>query len=221
MTSKKSRLMMLFLVPLAVVVVVAAYMLFAPPPVSDQETIIAIDTSGQPTLGKETAKVQIVAFEDLKCFNCALFSNNLLPKIRQRYVDTGIARYTLFNVAFIPGSLAAANAARCLYEQKSSWFFDFVDYIYRVQPPEGQNWATTAKLLQFAKASVPDADLGRLSNCIIEGKYNDFLRKNLSYADKLMQGKVATPTIYVNGRQLQSFSMDAVAELIQQAQQES
>lgn len=219
MTSKKSRLIMLFLVPLVVIVVVAAYMLFAPPRIS--QAAITIDTTGQPTLGKATAKVQIVAFEDLKCFNCALFSNNLLPKIRQRYIDSGIARYTMFNVAFIPGSLPAANAARCLYEQKSSWFFDFVDYIYKVQPPEAQNWATTAKLLQFAKASVPKADLKRLSNCIIEGKYNDLLNKNLKYADQLMQGNVATPTIYVNGRQLQSFSIDAVAELIKQAQRES
>ena len=36
---------------------------------------ITINTKGQPTLGNPAAPVRIVAFEDLKCPNCARFNN--------------------------------------------------------------------------------------------------------------------------------------------------
>ncbi len=214
MSDKKSRWLVVLAIPVVIIIVALSYVFFAP--ARPQMAAIAIDTKQQPTLGRASAQSHIVVFEDLKCFNCALFNNTFFPKIKQRYIDTGVARYTMFNVAFLPNSLPAANAARCLYEQKHDYFFRFVDHIYQIQPPEDQNWATTARLLQFAKESVPEANLAKLSQCIIEVKYNDFLAKNLAYANKIMKGKIATPAIYINGQPLESFTLDAMDVLIKQ-----
>lgn len=212
MANKKSKFLVMLALPCIVIVAVIAYSLLKsaqPEPPS-----LIIDTQNQPTLGDPNASAHIVAFEDLKCVNCAMFNNTIFPKIKETYIDTGKARYTMFNLAFIPGSLAAANAAHCLYDQKPAYFFTFVDYIYRNQPPEDENWATTPRLLQFAKAATPDANLNRLSNCIIEGKYNDLMAKNLQYAMKLMDDHVATPTVYINGRELNSFDMKTIDRLL-------
>ncbi len=216
MANKTSKWLVLLAVPCIVVITTVAYLVLAPAKWQETEQSIVIDTTNQPTLGKESAKAHIVAFEDLKCVNCAIFNNTLFQQIKKRYIDTGLAKYTLFNVAFIKGSLPAANAAHCLYEQKPAYFFNFVDYIYRIQPPEDQHWATTARLLQFARKSVPQADLKRLSQCIIQGKYNRFIKENLKYTNQLMKNHVSTPTIYINGRQLKVFDLDTIEQLMQQ-----
>ncbi len=215
MASNKSKTTVLITLIIIIILAVVGYFIFRPKPqVLTLSSPVKIDTTGQPTIGNANAPVQIVAFEDLKCVNCKHFNNQLYPKIKKKYIDTGIARYTFINLAFIPGSLPAANAARCLYKQNKSYYFPFVEYIYHHQPGEEVDWATISKLLQFAKAAAPKADLNQLSTCIITGKYNDFMQNNLKMATKIMQGQVATPAIYIGGRKLESLSMDQVDTLV-------
>lgn len=211
MNNTKARRIVLVILAVIIVAVVAFLML---QPVKTLEKAVNINTHGQPTIGKKSAKIHIIAFEDLKCGNCAIFTNSLLPKIRKKYIDTGIARYTVFNVAFIPGSLPAANAARCLYEQNNDYFFAFVDYLYQHQPSENQDWATVAKLMEFAREATPTANMPQLSRCMITGKYNNVLHNNLRYANDLMHGELATPTVYINGHKLHSMSMSGVDNII-------
>ena len=161
----KSTLTKIIAAILTVVLLGAALVIFAKPK-GKTATIQSIDTNGQPTLGKADAKVQIVIFEDLKCIACRNFNNNILPKIRQDYIDTGIANYTVINLAFIPGSMPAANAARCLYKENPEWFFKFVDNVYQHQPPEKQNWATIPQLIEFANV-IPNVNTEKLSQCIM------------------------------------------------------
>jgi protein-disulfide isomerase len=183
---------------LVLAILTLALALFAKPPVKSG-TVFSIDTTHQPTEGNPAAKVHIVAFEDLKCIACKNFNNTVLPSIRKEYVEPGVAQYTVINLAFIPGSMPAANAARCLYTQNPAWFFTFVDNIYRNQPPENEDWATIPKLMAFA-AVIPDVDKDKLSRCIYESPYNDFIQNNFKQASRLQGESVSTPAIYVNGR---------------------
>lgn len=159
---------------------------------------VTIDTHDQPTLGQATAPIHIVIFEDLKCVNCARFNNTVLPVLKKKYIDTGEAKYTMINLAFIPGSLPAANAARCVYVQNNALFFDFVDYVYQHQPPETQDWATIPKLLSIA-SQFHLLNQEQFTQCLLATPYDHFIRENLTQATKLMHGTVATPTVYVNG----------------------
>ncbi|WP_304985228.1 thioredoxin domain-containing protein [Coxiella-like endosymbiont] len=68
---------------------------------------------------------KILNFEDLKYFNCAWFSNELLPIIKKKYIDKGIAKYSLITLAFLLGSILAGNVALYLYEQNENYFFPF------------------------------------------------------------------------------------------------
>ncbi|OGO93795.1 MAG: dihydromonapterin reductase [Coxiella sp. RIFCSPHIGHO2_12_FULL_44_14] len=181
---------------------------------------VTISTVQQPTLGSPTASVHIVAFEDLKCGNCQRYTTTLFPTIKKEYIDTGIVQYTIVLLAFIPGSIPAANAALCLYHQNPSYFFPFVDYLYQHQPSEETDWATIATLLQFAQASVPKADQNTLSNCIFTGQYTDTLNNNLQLAGKVMT-QIATPTIYVNGVIVQPLTLERMRNLINAAREKN
>lgn len=159
---------------------------------------IKIDTSNQPTLGNLNAKLHIVAFEDLKCVNCMRYSTQVFPKIKHGYIDSGKAKYTFINLAFIPGSMPAANAARCIYTQNKPAFFNFVDYIFHNQPPETDNWATIPTLMSYA-LHIKGIDQDKLAQCLVKSPYTGFIQENLAMASKLMPQGAETPSIYING----------------------
>src|SRR3990167_9811540 len=142
---------------------------------------VTLAVNGQPTLGNPKAKIHLVVFEDLKCANCARFNNEVMPYLKKQYIDTGIAKYTLINLAFIPGSLPAANAAHCVYQQSNTLFFDYVDYIYHHQPPENKNWATIPALLNYANA-IKGIDGDKLAQCLVNSPYDQFIQNNLTQA---------------------------------------
>ena len=83
----------------------AAALIFLPKSQAKQAPALQIDTTNQPTRGNPNAKVHIVVFEDLKCIACKNFNNTVLPQIKKQFIDTNIAKYTVINLAFIPGSM--------------------------------------------------------------------------------------------------------------------
>ncbi len=193
------KIIMLSIIALVILAVIGIF--FIEPMVIKKELPkpIVIQTQDQPVLGNPTAKVHIVAFEDLKCSNCARFDVQLMPIIKKQFIDTGVANYTLINLAFISGSMPAANAARCVYKQNSVLFFDYTNYIFHHQPPENQNWATIPTLMNYA-SQIKGINTDQLAQCLVMSPYDEFIHNNLVLAMKTMKdGIVATPTLYING----------------------
>lgn len=174
---------------------------------------VVIDTQNQPTLGNAKATVHMVAFEDLKCSNCARFNREMMPYIKKHFIDTGVAKYTMINLAFIDGSMPAANAARCVYKQNDALFFDYTDYIFEHQPPEGDHWATIPALLNFAN-KINGINKKQLAECIVKSPYDQFIRDNLTLAMKLMDNSVATPMLYINGIIVKPLTKDQINKII-------
>lgn len=197
MTASTTRIkQFIIVIVILAILIVAAAIYFRPK--TDLPKPVKIDTTGQPTLGKADAPLHIVVFEDLKCGNCMRFNLTLLPTIKKEYIDTGKAKYTMINLAFIPGSMPAANTARCLYVQKNQYFFDFVNYVYQHQPPEDQNWATIPTLLTYAN-TIQGVNKAKLTQCMLQNKYTSTITHNLTIAKNVMGTTVATPAVYVNG----------------------
>jgi protein-disulfide isomerase len=199
-----------------VVVILAIVLAFIGKPHAPKTAALSIDTTDQPTRGNPNAKVHIIVFEDLKCIACRNFNNTVLPRLKTEYIDKGIAKYTVMNVAFINGSMPAANAARCLYKQNPDWFFTFVDYVYKNQPPESEDWATIPRLVQFASV-IPGVDAEKLSRCIYDSPYTDFIQNNFKQAGKLQGSTVATPALYVNGQFIANPTFDNVSKAVNAA----
>ncbi len=197
------------------VVVVVAAMFFIKPAMKLPKQV-QINTKNQPTMGNPKAKIHIVVFEDLKCHNCMRYNIQIFPKLKEKYIDTGKAKYTLINVAFIPGSMPAANAARCLYKQNKKFFFPFVKYIYHHQPSESVNWATIPNLVSYA-SKIRGVNKKELSRCIYKSPYTHFINNNLKIGMGIMGGTVSTPTIYVNGYIVNPLNMDQMDAIIKAA----
>lgn len=174
---------------------------------------VYINTKNQPTIGNPKAKIHFVIFEDLKCHNCMRYNVELLPAIEKKYIQTGKITYTVINVAFINGSMPAANAARCVYAQNKKLFFPYVKNIYDNQPPESENWATIPNLVNLAK-DIPGINKKKLSQCIYKSPYTQFIKNNLKIGSKLMGGVVATPTLYINGYIVKPLTMSRIQQIL-------
>lgn len=116
--------------------------------------------------GEVDAPVVMVEWVDLRCPFCALFSRQTLPEIQKRYVDSGLLRYEVRDVAlFGDESLAAAVAARAAGEQGR--FHEFLTAAYEGAPERKRADLPRERLLELAaEAGVADmarfeADLSR------------------------------------------------------------
>ena len=159
--------------------------------------VVKIDTNNQPMLGNPNAKNHIVVFEDLKCVACMMYNTQVYPQLKKQYIDTGKANYTI-NLAFLPHSDIAATTARCLYQQKPAYFFQFVAYTYHHQGAENDNW-TTIPTMQHYASTIKGVNMDKLSQCLIANPYQNFLNNNIKQARKIMGPTVITPSIYING----------------------
>lgn len=207
MTGHNQKLMIVTLIVVAIVAI-GAFFIFKPH--KKMPGAAVIPTAGLPTLGDKNAPNEIVAFEDLKCGNCARYNQSLFPQINDQLIKTGKVRYSVVLLAFIPGSPPAANAAYCLNQQNPDFFFPFVEYVYSNQPPEDQDWAKVSTLVQMANSSVAKADSQKLSLCLIDGNYDKQIAANLELAEKVMGKTVGTPTLFVNGHKLTDFSISGI-----------
>ncbi|MDD5125541.1 DsbA family protein [Methylovulum sp.] len=92
-----------------------------------QPKLAAIDLAGSErmTLGKPGAAIAILEFSDYECPYCAKHYKNVLPKLRERYIDKGMVKYVMkdFPLDFHAHAHAkkASLSARCAGEQGHYW----------------------------------------------------------------------------------------------------
>lgn len=74
-------------------------------------------------LGDSTAKVWIVMVSDFQCGDCKTWNDEVLPIIRERFVDSKRARFAFINMP-LPrhaNAMASAVAAACASAQRKFW----------------------------------------------------------------------------------------------------
>lgn len=165
---------------------------------------IVKQSGGFLSMGKTNAPVEIVLIEDFQCRNCRVFSQKVIPRIRDEYVKTGKARFTLVPVSFLTGSHIIANAALEVYRQNPGSFYT---YLAEVLNQEGE--VKAADLLRIAKR-MGGIDLTKLHACIEKSCHKDELEENLTWARKIMGAKFRTPSLYINGDPGSTYSFEAI-----------
>lgn len=183
---------------------------------------IALETEGQPTIGYAKAKVHVIVFEEPKCSNCKIYNEAISPLIKKNFIDTNKIRYTVIPVSFLPNSMPAVVALLSAYYQdarypNSELFFTFLDYLYANQPNEYINWATPSTLLEMARKATPEINLVQLQQAIETDKYRKVAIENTEYGKSIMEGSIATPSIYVDGVAAEDLSYSAIREMIEKA----
>jgi protein-disulfide isomerase len=180
---------------------------------------IVLNIKGQPTIGYPKARVHVVVFEEPKCSHCGAYNREIFPVIKKEFIDTNKIQYTTILVAFLPGSMPAAIAALCVYNENSLYpndelFFKYLDNIYRNQPKKIADWATEKNLMNYAQATSPAISLDELKSCIDKETYRVRIEENTAYGKQIMGGTVITPTVYVNGIAVRDVSEESIRDLI-------
>lgn len=81
-------------------------------------------------MGAEDAPVTLIEYASLTCPHCANFHMNVLPQIRESYINPGKVRMIYREVYFDRPSLWAAMIARCAGPER---YFGVLDLLFRDQ----------------------------------------------------------------------------------------
>jgi protein-disulfide isomerase len=153
---------------------------------------------GDMGLGSAKARVTVIEYASVGCPHCAVWSHDVFPTIKARYIDTGRVRFVMREMITGDPTIATAGfmLARCAGPMK---YFAVVDQVYSRQ---GEMWGKTANagavLGEIAKAvgmSEPDFEA-----CIDDQKGLDALNARVVAHGK--DGVSSTPTFFVNGKRL-------------------
>ena len=149
---------------------------------------------GDRVLGKADAPITIIEYASLTCPHCAHFATDALPKLKEKWIDSGKAKLVLRDFPLDEPALRAAMVARCAPPDR---FYPLVDTFFAQQ----EQWATSR---DYRAALEKLARLGGISNkefaaCISDKKLEDQVAQSrLTAAQQL--GVDATPTFFVNGK---------------------
>src|SRR5580704_2379576 len=164
----------------------------APPPAADAAKLLAVAPDDR-ILGKKDAPVTIIEYASLTCPHCAHFTTEVLPKIKEKWIDSGKVRLVLRDYPLDEPAMRAAMVARCAPPAR---FYAFIDTLFADQ----QQWAL-AKDYKAALARL--ALLGGMSKT----QFDDCLA-NKAGEDKVLQSRLtatqqlgvsSTPTFFING----------------------
>ena len=147
-------------------------------------------------LGKDDAPVTIVEYASLTCPHCAHFATEVLPKLKEKWIDTGKAKLVMRDYPLDEPALRAAMVARCAPADK---YFSFIDVLFQSQV----TWATAkdqmAALERIARLGGISAE--KFSACMQDRALEDAVLAESLRGQKEFDVN-STPTIIVNGKKV-------------------
>lgn len=166
-------------------------------------------------LGSPDAKVKIVEYLSFTCSHCKQFHDEIFPKLKADYIDTGKVLIEYHEVYFDQMGLLGAMLARCGGEMR---YFGLTDMLFDKQ----RDWAAAAsiddavvELKKFARAAgMVDADV---DVCLHDQKMAEALvahyQANIAkdYPGDTFHG---TPSFIINGTQYSNMEYDAFKKIL-------
>jgi len=174
---------------------------------------VVIDSRGQPTLGEAGAPVHLISFQDFKCAGCKYFADEIYPKIKKKYIDTGKVKFTLIPIAFLSGSKRVAHAALSAYRIRPESFFPFVERLYEVYSWDFPKWSSTENLVFYAK-HTGKIDPYRFQSTLNHWSSASILNANFKLAKRALKNKLSTPALFVDGVEMPPFSFSSISKQI-------
>jgi protein-disulfide isomerase len=160
-------------------------------------------------LGSENAPVTMIEYASMTCPHCAAFENQVFPKLKEKYIDTGKVRYIMREYPLDRLAAAAFMLARCAGPDK---YNPLIETLFQQQ----QKWAVRdpiPPLLAIAKQAGFTQQ--SFNECI-----NDtaLLNKIQQVRDRATtKFKVdATPTFFINGQRYSGeMSIEEIDKIVQ------
>lgn len=147
-------------------------------------------------VGDPAAPITIIEYASITCGHCGRFHRDLLPEIKTKYIDTGIARLFVREFPLEGIAAAAAMMARCAGHDKT---YDVVDMLFQRQ----QQWLRNKDMRDafVAIAKEFDMDEATFDACL---KDDGLLKRVAGVRKRATEdfGVRSTPTFFINGKPL-------------------
>lgn len=182
-----------------------------------EEATVSIEEAGflnrDMIMGDPNAPVEIIEYASLTCNHCATFHNNVLPRLKEDYIDTGKAKLVMRSFMLNPIDMSATTLSRCMTEKR---YVPFMNMLFSRQmewydvgkyqelsannDPQTANQmfidATMTEVQKYARQA--GMNKAKIDACLANEDIGKYLFEVQQYA--VEQYKVnATPTIIVNG----------------------
>jgi protein-disulfide isomerase len=149
-------------------------------------------------VGNQDAKISIIAFESLTCSHCADFHKEVYPKLKNDYIDTGLAK---IEFRHFPLDIAAFNASK-ISQCKNDGKSNILNRLFSNQ----QKWVkgnTAEEANENLKSFLIEEGIEiDFEECINNEKIEDFVLNDR--IDGVKKFKVnATPTIIINNKKFE------------------
>lgn len=160
--------------------------------INRDELIALLEKGPGPSRGVAGAPIVMVEFSDFQCGYCRKFAFETLPKLGERYIQSGKMRFIYRHMAVLgPPSAQAAQAASCAFEQGKFW--EYHDTLFHSKSPMA---FSVAQLKRYA-ADLKLDEQG-FGACLDSGKYAERVQTETVFGRAL--GASGTPAFLVNGQ---------------------
>ena len=149
-------------------------------------------------LGPADAAITMAEYASITCPHCAAFNENIFPKIKSAYIDTGKIRYVFREFPLDIKAAAGSMLSRCIAKDDSGKYFAVTDLLFKQQ----SDWVmknTTETLTRIGK----QAGLTQQSvdDCLKDQALLDKIVADQKYASETLKVN-STPTFFLNGEMI-------------------
>jgi protein-disulfide isomerase len=149
-------------------------------------------------LGPANASVTITEYASMTCPHCAAFNENVFPKIKSEYIDTGKVRYVFREFPLDIKAAAGSMLARCIAKDDAGKYFAVIDMLFRQQ----NDWVvknTTETLTRIGKQAGLSQQA--VEDCLKDQALLDKIAADQKFANEVLKVN-STPTFFINGEMI-------------------
>lgn len=157
------------------------------------------------SLGEADAPVTIVEYASWTCPACLQFHNDVVGNLKDEYVDTGKVRYVFREFPTAPANISVAGfaIARCAGEDR---YYDVLDELFSRQTAIlslARQGGQVKQALQQIGANHGITDEAEFDACLENSDIRRAISASVAAGDDA--GVNATPTLFLNGEQLEGY----------------
>ena len=165
-------------------------------------------------MGDADAPVHVIEYASLTCPHCATFHTDVLPRLREDYIDTGKVRFEFREVYFDRLGLWGGMLARCGGGMR---YFGIVDLLLKRQP-EWTRASSGEEAIAVMRRIGLQAGLteAQMDECLRDAELAEALVAR--YQQHIEEHPITgTPSFVIEGELLSNMSYDAFRERLDAA----
>jgi len=144
--------------------------------------------------GKENAEITIITFESLTCSHCATFHNDVYPKLKKEFIDTGLVKIEFRHFPLDMAAFNASKIAQCNNDGKS----DLLHILFSNQ----KKWSgqTIEEVNENLKKLLKEKSINlNFEKCMTDKDIEDYVLNDRIEGVKKFKVN-STPTIIINNK---------------------